>query len=425
VKIAPIAGDRNIGGLLLRIAQNAGRTQREHKWVIAPVVLIFALLLAGCGRQVPAYWPDLSAEGLASQDGTVYVAQLNGQVFALRADTGAIQWTYPQVEERSGGLLRGCSGPVATDGPFHSAPAFDEGYIYLGSAGERQQRSLFGGGTNNSGLRTLNELGTLQWEFRGTTDRTVASPTVAGSTIYLSSSDHSVYAIDTETRQARWTFETENWVWATPLVTGDRVYIASMDHHLYAINDADGSLAWEFTGEPGALPATPAIHQGILYFGSLSGHVYAVQAQNGTVLWTKKVDGGIWATPLALDREGTLALYFGTLDGTIYSLDSADGSELWKRDVPDEVRGSAAHVDGILYFGCADGKLYAFDAQTGQETVSPLGQQIENASIYASPVYDGQQLYVVATNGEVFSLDPERNAIVWQVNPLDQDREEE
>ena len=58
--------------------------------------------------------------------------------------------------------------------------------------------------------------------------------------------------------------------------------------------------------------------------------------------------------------------------------------------------------------------------KTGIENLSPLGQQVQEASLYASPVFDGQNLYVVATNGRVYALDPERNAILWQTNPLDQ-----
>jgi outer membrane protein assembly factor BamB len=409
---------------LLRIAQISGRTQRRSSRAIVPIILVLTAFLAGCGRQVPAYWPDLSVEGLAAQDGTVYVAQINGQVFALRADTGTIQWTYPLIEERSGGLLGGCSGPTATDGPFHSAPAFDQDYVFLGSAGE-QQRSLFGRGSNNAGLRVLNKLGTLQWEFKGATDRTVASPAIAGTTVYLPSSDHNVYAVDMETREARWTFETENWVWATPLVIENTVYIASMDHALYAVDDSSGALIWEFGDAPGALPATPAIANETLYFGSLSGHVYAVQATSGDLLWEKETAGGMWATPLFIDQDGVSTLYFGTLDGTIYALDASDGSEVWKQNVPDEVRGSPAHVEGILYFGCGNGRLYAFDARTGQETATPMGQPSEDVAIHASPVYDGQQLYVVATNGEVFAMDLDGQTIVWRANPLARDREEQ
>ena len=41
-----------------------------------------------------------------------------------------------------------------------------------------------------------------------------AVQTVDDTTAYLPSSDHRLYAIDLSTRQVRWTFTTQNWVWA-------------------------------------------------------------------------------------------------------------------------------------------------------------------------------------------------------------------
>ena len=43
---------------------------------------------------------------------------------------------------------------------------------------------------------------------------------------------------------------------------------------------------------------------------------------------------------------------------------------------------------------------------------------------HTAPVYDGKQLYIVASDGQVFALDLERKAIVWKTNPLDKDQEE-
>jgi len=277
----------------------------------------------------------------------------------------------------------------------------------------------------------LNKFGTLQWESRESKDRSIASPAVDDTTVYLPSSDHSVYAIDLETHQVRWTFTTQNWVWATPLVAEDRVYVASMDHSLYAVDKANGAQIWQFTGKPGALPASPVISEDtdpVLYFGSLGGHVYAVRAKTGDLVWENEVEGGIWASPLLVQDEANDfgGLYVGTLNGVFYALAPQDGSELWKQELPGEIRGAAAFVSGPapatgkVYVGCDNGRLYTFDAQTGIENLSPLGQQVQEASLYASPVFDGQNLYVVATNGRVYALDPERNAILWQTNPLEQ-----
>jgi outer membrane protein assembly factor BamB len=409
------------------------RARQRRKWRIVLISALLILLLAGCGRQVAPFWPTLAVEGTGS-DATVYVAQSTGQVFGINGGTGQVQWTYPVTPQRQRGLLSGCSPAPATDGPFYSPPSFSQDALYLSSAGE-QQRSLFGGGENRSGLRVLNKFGTLQWESRESTDRSIASPAVDDTTVYLPSSDHSVYAIDLDTRQVRWTFATQNWVWATPLIAEERIYIASMDHNLYAVDKASGTQIWQFTGQPGALAASPVLSndaQPILYFGSLGGSIYAVQAQTGALVWETEVQGGIWSSPLLVhsDSDGFSGLYVGTLDGFFYALDPQDGSELWKQELPGEIRGTPAYISGPapsakIYVGCEDGRLYAFDARTGIESLSPLGQQVKEASVYASPVFDGQHLYVVATDGRVFALDPDRNAILWQTNPLEQAGEEE
>lgn len=391
------------------------RARKARRLGIAPALIALVVLISACGRQIPAYWPDLTVDG-----DTVYVAEMNGQVFALQADSGQIVWSYPTIERGSGGLLGGCSAPAPSDGPFYAAPAVGQELLFLGSAGE-QQRSLLGKGENQSGLRVLNRLGTLQWSFTGTADRTVASPALDADTAYLPSSDYSVYAVDLNARDTRWVFETGNWVWATPLVVEGTVYIASMDHALYAVRAEDGREIWRFDRPTSALPAAPTHADGVLYFGSLDGHVYAVQADSGELEWEHKVDGGVWATPVMADN----ALYFGTLGGHIYALDTTDGSELWAQSVGGEVRGTPAYANGTVYFGCEDGQLYAFDAQDGTQGISPLGQQADQAAIYTSPVFDGRYLYVVVSDGKVFALDPARNAVVWQATPLNAADEEE
>lgn len=374
---------------------------------------MLAVIVTGCRSQVPGYWPDLSID---SSTGTIYVAEANGQLFALRAENGATIWSYPLVEERSGGLLGGCSPSAPSDGPFYAAPVFDDEFLYLGSAGE-QQRSLLSKGDNNAGLRVLNKLGTLQWTYKGTTDRSVVPPTLGKGVVYLPSSDHSVYAVDLATRDQRWAFETGNWVWATPILSGDTLYIASMDHILYALEAETGREMWRFDQAPSALAAAPALASDTLYIGALDGHMYALSAKTGQSRWERKLDGGIWSTPLLHDET----LYFGTLNGQVLALNAADGADVWSANVGGEVRGTPVLVDGILYTGCEDGQLYAFSADTGLPQASPLGNVAEGASIYTSPVFDGQTLYVVATDGEVLALDLEANQTIWRSNPLSSD----
>jgi len=398
----------NLGTTAVRRLDPQGR-----HWLVIVLIVVVALLAAGCGRNVPPYWPDI---GIGS--GRLYVAETNGQVFALDPQTGDVLWAYPQTQASGGGFLSGCSAQAPSDGPFYAAPAVGDELVYLSSAGE-VTASLFRKRENTAGLRALNELGTLQWSFKGTDARAVASPVLSAGTVFLASSDHSVYAIDAETREPRWVFGTGSWVWANPVVSEGTVYVASMDHVLYAVDVASGDELWRFEQAASALPAAPALAEGILYLGSLDGGFYAADASTGSLLWQQRVSGGMWATPQV--AEGTV--YFGTLSGMVYGLDAEDGTIVWEQSVGGEVRGTPAYVNGTVYFGSEDGRLYAFNAQDGTEQSSPLGETLQNASIFSSPIYDGQRLYIVATNAEVFALDPERNAVVWRTNPLQADEE--
>lgn len=383
-------------------------TLRVRRWLPVLLIVVVPVLVAGCGRNVPPYWP-----GLTAGSERVYVAETNGQVFALDPSTGDVLWSYPQIEQSGGGLLSACSGRAPSDGPFYAAPTPGSELVYLSSAGE-PTASLFRPSVNTSGLRALNKLGILQWEFKGTDSRSVASPILSGNTVYMSSSDHDVYAIDVETHDARWVFETDNWVWARPVVTDRVVYVASMDHRLYAVDAGTGEEMWRFDQSTSALPSAPALAGGVLYLGSLGGNLYAIDAATGALLWQVQVDGGLWATPRV---EGN-ALYFGTLSGVVYARDARDGSPVWEHSVAGEVRGTPAYVDGVVYIGSENGQLYALSAADGTEQTSPLGQALANASIYTSPIYDGQRLYIVATNAEVYALDVSQNAVLWKTNPL-------
>jgi outer membrane protein assembly factor BamB len=385
-----------------------GRPYSRWGGVLTMAVLV-TLVLTGCGRQVPSYWPEVS---LDTTSGTLYVTATNGQVFALRPDDGTVLWAYPLIQQQSGGILGGCSAATVSDGPFHAPPVATDEFVFLGSAGE-QQRSLFAKGENRGGMRVLSKSGVLQWAFTGTVERAVAAPSLSETTAYLPSSDHQVYAIDLATHESRWVFSTGNWVWATPLPLDGRVYIASMDHALYAVDEQTGTEIWRFTDSQSALPAAPAFSAGVLYVGSLGGHIYAIDPQSGALRWEQTVSGGIWATPLV--QEGVL--YFGTLGGKVYALDALEGAVIWERGVEGETRGTPAYVDGKIYIGSETGQLHAFDAQSGDPAMSPLGTQTKQSSIYTSPVFDGKYLYVASTDGQVYALDLQKQQVVWQVNP--------
>src|SRR6185369_5844162 len=65
----------------------------------------------------------------------------------------------------------------------------------------------------------------------------------------------------------KWKFRTGGKVVSSPAVAGGVLFVGSSDHFLYALNTADGSQRWKFkTG--GGVTSSPALDGGLVYFGS-------------------------------------------------------------------------------------------------------------------------------------------------------------
>ena len=97
--------------------------------------------------------------------------------------------------------------------------------------------------------------------------------------------------------------------------------------------------------------------------------------------WTAKLDGAIYASPLALKVGGHQLLYVATEAGSVYALDAATGETVWHRDlgtVATEECGtwgitSTGAIDetrGLLFVIGATGSLHALDVATGAEPES-------------------------------------------------------
>jgi len=126
-------------------------------------------------------------------------------------------------------------------------------------------------------------------------------PVVSGGLVFFgSSSDCTVYALNTKTGREQWTFVTDGPVRFAPAVWQDRLFVVSDDGYLYCLAVADGTLLWKKRGGPNPemvlgndrlisrWPARggPVIKDDIVYFGagiwtSEGIYLYAVDASSG------------------------------------------------------------------------------------------------------------------------------------------------
>ena len=102
-----------------------------------------------------------------------------------------------------------------------------------------------------------------------------SSPVVVEDNLYIGS-DNKLIAVDLQSRQKRWEFETQDDIASSPAVAGTTVYIGSKDGRLYAVDAATGEKLWDFlTGDK--ITSSPAVANGVVYIGSHDGKVYAIK----------------------------------------------------------------------------------------------------------------------------------------------------
>ncbi|MET8453488.1 serine/threonine-protein kinase [Streptomyces sp. NPDC005209] len=166
-----------------------------------------------------------------------------------------------------------------------------------------------------------------------------------------------------------WTYTTGGWVSSAPAVVDGTVYISSDDRKVHALDAATGNPRWAF-GTSGiwtlisstASSSSPAVVDGTVYVGSSGRKVYALDAATGNPRWAHTTGGETGSSPAVVD--GTV--YIGSLDEKVYALDAATGTLRWAYTTGHMVSSSPTVVDGTLYIGSHDRKVYALDAATGQ-----------------------------------------------------------
>jgi eukaryotic-like serine/threonine-protein kinase len=289
------------------------RTKRSRTLFLV-VIALLPLILASCvsGRtQLARGW-----SGTAIHDGVVYVGTTDGRVVAV-AITGNQKWPDPIVVD---------DPPVA----IYTTPAVYGDIVCVGSYAVRN-------GKASGRVYALNtDSGVVAWEYPRRPQyigAIVGSPVVDNDTIYLSSSDSTVYALNTTDGRLVWKTEILDGkgkslekLWTSLAVHDGRLYVSTFDGQIHVLSAQTGALLnVAFTAETGFTPS-PVVHDDVIYVGSFDNNLYAIRVDEGELLWRFAGGKWFWAAPSV--SEGVV--YAGCLDGRLYAIDAETGEALWQ-----------------------------------------------------------------------------------------------
>jgi serine/threonine-protein kinase len=299
----------------------------------------------------------------------------------------------------------------------------------------------------------------VAWSFE-TGGRIYDGVAVAHGTVFVPSTDGTLYALDAADGTERWRFPVLGAVRTTPAVAGDTVYVGGDRGGLYALDVETGRSRWTSLLTAEFSLSHPTVVDGTVYVGSNEGVCYAVDAATGIVMWELDTGADVAASPAVADDtvyvgwragldggpassgEGGLdAVSTGgdrqwriepgqvdgsptVVDGVVYvgsrnaahAFEAATGEELWRFE-PGYNTGSPTVVDGLAFLGSGSSTFYAVDADTGEEvwTYTP-GKWPQ----YAPVVADGV-VYLCSWATRVYALDARTGERYWRrslANPL-------
>jgi outer membrane protein assembly factor BamB len=315
---------------------------------------------------------SLFSSPIAGQ-GLVYIASTDGNLYALRQDSGAIVW-HTHINSYLTDATPALEGKVlfvAEEGTTLAALNALTGARYWAvPLAEKIQAPplVVGSRVLVASLTTLWVLdaasGRLLWKYHyGAVGwPTTASPTVVGTTVYFGSgSSTKLWALNLLNGHVLWSFDTHDRITGAAIVQGQMVYVATWQGTIFALARTTGALRWSYALNRGqqsvvdGVGGSMALADNRLYAGDYRGAIICLDAASGKLEWRYATGAQVLATPIIAAGR----VYIGSDDGYFYALDMRTGRPAW-RYATGAVRASAALATGLLYVGSLNGTLYAF-----------------------------------------------------------------
>jgi len=275
------------------------------------------------------------------------------------------------------------------------------------------------------------QTGDILWKHpvKGSIKNSIA---IDRGTVFVQDVYGNLYAVDTSTGALKWSEALPvNGLPALNdgLAAADGVVYAGSGKGLSAFDVATGKLLWrnEDWSQGEGTTTTLTVGNGVVVGGAQWSALYGNDAKNGKKLWSKSADG--------LRNRGSSPAMHGPMlylisDKSFFILDARSGEVIVRKQLPYNLDATSTPLltDGEIIFGTADKGLVALDRQTLEQkwntvfdnalvfTVpysSPFSAPF-SSTVETSPVLAGNVVYVGASDGTVYAIDPATGKKLWR-----------
>ncbi|MBB4799984.1 outer membrane protein assembly factor BamB [Flavobacterium nitrogenifigens] len=211
---------------------------------------------------------EMCANKITLQDGVVYVPFINGEIFAIDNQTGAIFW-----KSRLGSIT---DQIVLKD----QTPIVSNGKLFIIAQNQNQSSNLY--------ALDLKD-GSLAWNFKFDTAINDTTPLLFDNKIFTQSGTNAyVFEANTGKLISQKTFEEA--MTGNAVTDGQNVFMASEKNNLFALNPNSLDIVWQFKFDENQNNVKERIicKDNKIYIGAQGSQVsslYAIDSKTGTQLW--------------------------------------------------------------------------------------------------------------------------------------------
>jgi outer membrane protein assembly factor BamB len=344
-------------------------------------------------------------------DGTLYIGNNNGALYAIDPETGQIRWT------------------AHVSNPLMSAPLIYDGLVIVGegdptSRGSSPSEPIMVGQGASAMIAFDRQSGKQRW-YTSLAGSAMPTPAIIDGILVDHNGAGWVSGMDPATGRKEYERRLNSMASMSailPIGYGEFITNGVGINAVWRMNAHGGSIVWRSLFPAGAsgIGDCPPVSDGSRVFcdyvapvppdtstviGDLtSQRAYAIDLSSGKLDWDVALEKGTLpernegAIPLLADG----VLYLGSALGPwMHALDTTSGALVWEMRTHGPVKGGIVDVAGIVYFGDLGGYLWALDAKTGHVVGDKFMRTQFNVG---SPMVDGQTLIIGSNSGAIIAV---------------------
>lgn len=301
---------------------------------------------------------------------------------------------------------------------IHSEMIYHNGKVYVGF-GNRFFRDDGIRGTGENGVMALDaDSGDILWKYN-TDGEVMPTPAYHDGAVYIATGDRNLYKLDPDTGGVlNQTYIGSTVSMSAPNITEDTLYVGggAPDPYTFSAYDLEeDEFKWQteipeaFAGLDDVPPATSdnlvvttALEKAD--DGENAEHfMYAMDTETGEIVWKESLGVG---ENVSNNKSGAPMIYEGNIyvgspiTKAFYAYDLKTGEKLWEFE--DEVmKAPPVAQDGVVYFSNTKGYVYALDAETGEQIAE---KELNGVLAPAGPIIMNDTLFVGSQDSNVYAV---------------------